>query len=208
MGAGIALEFLRKYWLYIVVALAVAAWHAAVYYAGGVGPRADLEKERVEHRAQVAALMAEQKSDKEASNALIKGKDEELDAHAGKINADWIEYLARLCPRGIDASGVCVGPERRPVAEPVRIAATVCGDAAGNDRLSDAVQEHRREVGRVIQAERDERDRILAEERRGAGALLKTCERQADALVNLQDVWAGERVINAPPGPPSPGRID
>lgn len=209
MGAGIALEFLRKYWVYVVVALAVATWHGAVFYAGGRAPRAELEKERAEHRAQVAALKAEQKLDKEASDALITQKDIEHEQHVGRINADWTVYLGSLCPRGVDARGVCLGPVVRPVAEPVRVAAEVCNDKAGNDRISEALQGYRREIGRILQQERDDRERIVAEERRGAGALLATCERQADALVNLQDVWAGERAINAtPPGPPTPGRID
>lgn len=202
--------FLRKYWLYIVVAVAVAAWHGVVYYAGGAGPRAELEKERALHSAEVAALKAEQAADRQASEALIARKDEEHEANVGRINSEWGAYLDGLCPRGVER-GVCLGPVRRPATEPVRIRAEVCNDEAGNNRLSDALQVYRTEVGRSVQAERDEHGRVLTEERRSAGALLAACQRQADALVNLQEAWAEERGINATPAIPEdvpiPGRI-
>ncbi len=208
-GADLLLTLLKKYWLYIVVAVAVAAWHAAVFYAGGVGPRATLDKERAEHAAQVAQLKAEAAADRAASAALIERKDGEHEANIGKINADWNEFLDRLCPGGVYGK-LCVGPNGHPLEEPVRIRAKVCDDEASNNRLSDALQGYRREVDRVVKAERDQRDRILSEERRGAGELLKQCQVQTDALINLQDVWLEERGINAAPAAADdliPGKI-
>lgn len=183
-------------WLYLAIVAGVVAYTAAVYHAGGVGPRADLAKEQALHQAEVAKLEAQQESERRQSDVYISQADFDHAENVDRVNKEWDDLVAKMCPGGVDARGVCVGPRRDPVREPVRVTAKVCDNEAGNARLSDALQSYRADVGRFLSNERDENRRTLAAERSQVAGLLRSCQLQTDSLVEVQDWAAAEQSIH------------
>lgn len=186
------LLFFRNYWSYIAIGLVVIAYTGGVYYQGGVGPRAELAKERAEVEAETAKLVAAWQEDQDESDMYIAQLEEAHDQRVGRINTAWDAFIAGL-PAGVhgNASG-------SPKPKPVPIAASVCNDAAVNQRLSLALSRYRDEVRDSIDQERSGRRSIAAGERAETSRLLKACELQTGDLIEVQDWAQKERQIHAP----------
>lgn len=201
--AFFASDAFKKLLPYIIGAVLVASYTVAVYWAGGRGPRADLEKEKAEHRADVAQIKADMAKQKGDSDALIAKLNGDHAANVKQIGEDWAAFVGAICPGGVDG-GVCrsLRPVSRPAAEPVRIVSGVCEDAARDDRLSDALSLYRDEVQRAFAAEREFNRRVIDGERAEVAGLLEACQKQTGALINVQDWAGGERAIHGGDGRP------
>jgi hypothetical protein len=187
LTAGIG--FLRKYWTHLLVAAAVGAYTIGVYWAGGRPARAELEEERAEWREMRTKMEAQFRLREASSRALIAKLEGERDDRIERINKTW----ARMVGEQEDAAARAVAdlerlreqPRGGGAAQPVRVVAEVCDDAAANRGLSDAISRHLAEVRRV-----------LAGERAAVAGLLKACELQTGDLLDVQTWAAGERTIH------------
>lgn len=191
LAIGSLLTVLRKYWLHILIAVAVAAWHGVVYWAGGSGPRAELEKERAERAA------AEERADfvDELSAEATEQSNKELTDEKSRINAKWAPLVNFQKKRAEDAARARDDLDRRlrdalGKQEPVRPTPGCPESGPGGDRLPDAVE-------RYIAAERSREER----ERADASGLLQTCQVQAGTLKNSGEWARRQRLINEPPRP-------
>ena len=161
------------------IAIAVFGAEAAVYYAGGVGPRGELARMKAGIEAAKKVHDAEDAAKIAATKAVITGKDAEHEKALAAVSTAWKSEYDRL--RDV-ADGLA-----RKGAKPARIAAGVCNNADGNRRLSDALEK----------AERGIRER-LAGYQGGTGKLLEVCQRQTASWDNLKRSVAGIKALNAP----------
>lgn len=149
------------------------------YAKGGEAGEEELEQFRVgvdKAHAQQLALDAERKR---LSEALIAEKDSQHDEALRNANLWWAGYFDRMQH---DAG-------RRARAKPVPVESKICNDAARDHELSLAVRA----------AEQDLR-RATDEYQAGIARLLGAAEVQTADLLNLQDTWARERLINGGQG--------
>lgn len=158
------------------IALVVIAAEGAVYWAGGVGPRADLEKMVLEVKARTAEIRAMEARAASERQTLITEKDAERAKTAEVVSVAWSAEYRRL-QQSASAGG-------RTPGKSARIVASVCNDPATDQRLSDAVSKsrdgYRSEIGRY---------------RQGIAGLLEACQLQTGDLINVQQYLARARKI-------------
>lgn len=167
-------------WYYRWLAFA-ALIAASMAYGAAMMHRHDvkvLDKLEADIAKAQAVLEAERAERKRASDRLIREKDNERGTQVADAHRWWAAYVDGLLKRGGPGQG----------KEPVRIAATVCGDAARDHRLSVALADYRDGVAAG-----------LAKYREGVAGLLAACEVQTRDLMNLQDWAIHEQLINAVP---------
>ena len=143
----------------------VLAIVGVIFYLGGVGPRAELAKYKVEVAAASARVEAKNAADKKDSDNLIKAKDQTYVEALNSVDAYWTEWM-RQHPSG----------EGR--AKPVRIVAGICQDDGGNQRLSDAVQRFRQDLSDAV-----------GDYRQAVAGLVKEAGRNTAGFLELRD-WA------------------
>lgn len=162
-------------WLGIVIA--VLAAESAVFYAGGLGPRAELAKHRAEVLAAKKLHDAEDAKRTAETKTVIIEKDAEHEKVLLAVSTAWSAEYQRLHD---DRDRLA-----RAGAKPARIVAGVCNNADGNRRLSDALEK----------AERGIRERV-ADYQGGTGKLLEVCQRQTASWDNLKSALAGIKAVN------------
>lgn len=159
------LGFVRDYWKPIALALVVGA----IFWAGGMGPRAELRAQQAKWAEEKAEQDAEDVADLAASIEYADEANRRTDEREKGIAALWSAELDRVRR---ESAGRPAEPQ------PVRPRAEVCSDAPGNSRLSDALASYRAEVGASVERLRRE----LAASRLEAGRLLAVCHKQAGDL--------------------------
>jgi hypothetical protein len=165
---------------YLIGGVAVAIL-AGTFYAGGVGPRAELAK----FKAETAAAGEKAKAEDAHRQAESVTATRDLEAKHARALTDaiaardeqWLQH---------NASG---GAAKQPVRQPAR----VCANDADNRRLSDALDHYR------------DGTRLAIEQYRGrVGQLVHLCEtdaaRKADALAEVHE-WAMQERKIYQPGP-------
>lgn len=168
------MTFITKYAkALIVIALfvAFAGYTAAVFRAGGAGPRAELKSVKAQVDAAHTAFIKRDAQREKQHQQLIGGKNEERLQAIASNNALWRDYIAGL-PK--PTSGTSKD------SKPIPIAAEGLNDAADRERVSAAVSRFRDEVR---EAAREFRDEVAGQ--------LEHAQLQTDALIRAQ-VWVVE----------------
>lgn len=204
-------NFLRAYWVYIAVGVAVLGVVAGIYREGGRAPRAELAeyKAQIEAAEDEAVLLDALKE--EQSDEATKTSDQDLKQQREQINRTWAGVTADLEKTAADAARRAAELDRKlrdatgsagTGSQSVREPTGSPDQAAGSDGLPDAVERYLAEVRSTLAGERAE-----------ASRLFQACHGQTAALVIGQS-WVGkQKVINlystdrigaTPPGPQSP----
>ena len=165
-----------KVWLYLAVALAVAAYTGAVYHAGGAGPRAELAG--LESRVQLAhdTQVAEDGRREREHKKLIQEKDNDRVESEALTVAAFSAYVASL-----RAPASVAGEDKKPIP----ITSERCDDPAADKAISAAVQGFRDEVRAAVADFRDE-----------VAGSLEEAQKNTDALIRVQKWGVGEQEIN------------
>lgn len=176
-----------KVWFAIALLVLFAGYTAAVYRAGGAGPRAKLsglqEAIRIVHLAQVK----EDARREDAHQALIKEKDNERLQAIADTTLSWDSYVAglRTAPSGASED-----------KKPVRIASQRCDNATGNDAVSAAVSGFRDEARSAVADFEAETGAAVGGFRAEVAGQLKQGQLNTDQLLRVQDALAKEQQIN------------
>ena len=118
------MNLIPKIWEYAAVLVIVGLFSAWVYYEGGVGPRAELSKERAAHLAfvnQVKALGDAQDARTKSEDAKNQKRKEQSDVEIAKVRRDrdlmYDAYRRLRDQRANSGSGSGLLPETSPGSE-------------------------------------------------------------------------------------------
>ncbi len=204
----ILLTFLRAYWSYVAIGVAVLAVASGIYWEGGRAPRAQLAQERAERDAAEEEFEFFEVLHEERSDELVAQANEAGKILASGINNSWQNVVWDLedkrsaaIKRALDAEQRLRDGKNRggPAAKPVPEPTGGGSNAAEGNGLPDAVERYVAEVRSVVAGERAETARLL-----------QVCEGQTGQLTIVQKWAAGEKVLNqpetAPGGKPLPAK--
>lgn len=162
-----------KIWLILGLFAAVLG---ATYYAGGIGPRAEL-KALVAEVKYARGLAKMRDDEREAKHQReLKDKDREREESNAAVALEFDAYIFGLHNLG---SGAGKG------SKPIPITAQRCDSPADNEAVSAAINRYREDLR---SADRSRREAVAR--------LLEEAQRQTDALVRMQEWANNEREIN------------
>lgn len=168
-----------RIWIGLLIALAIAAAFGWTYHAGWSSCHAEHIAYVEKQQAVVAQLLIEQRRRQLETERLIKEANDDKANRLAEVGAAWAADHAEQLRRDADR-------DTRAKSAPVE--SRICGDAAKDQGLSDAIQEYL--------------DGVRAEARQareGIAGLLEQAQRQTEEWVNLQEVWSGIRRVNGSP---------